>query len=517
MNANPFQTAELHYAHLVEQYRRGQIPPTDFAAQVAALGVRDAEGRAWQISPETGRWMVWDGAAWRESPPPHAARSGVGTDLARSVAAGARGAVRATPGMLIGYIAARIIPIGITVVGAWLAHTYLLVFKNDGFNPDTEISKWINVTGNSTSALAIWGIGSAVFWSFVYSVFRVGPVRAVSGLFSAPFQFLGMLGRGGSRELGGLATGAGLALFLAARFGLNTQASLCLGFGLTLFGAGYPGVLLSSFLTGTISSFSQRRSGGASHLAGAMRFVAAGIGPGVLLAGLLSAGIAAPASLGLVALGAFLLFSGGKKAVTPASLAAFLLVATAAVAMLYLVRTLFSAVAHADDGGASECGKEDFATYLRDHEDCAGSDEAMSNGYGPAAGAGAGAGTPPLSQYQYSISLQVTPNRLKIDGKSGVWASAQVVTNDPKANAFALTSEIEFGTDGECGDWLQMSPPQMNGPVKTVYLTATAPGDAAPGDYAAAIVAAVASPTGPIFDSAQLTLELAPSFVLELF
>lgn len=527
MSANAFQEIQARYAALVDLYRRGQLAPEAFAAQAAALKAQDHDGRWWTISAQTGRWVWWNGAQWIEGTPPVAAapqpQRPAGA-LAGSVRESAVATARVARGSLFRYALFRAIPIGGTAVGAWLLHTYLLVFKNDGFNPDTAISNWINVTGNWTSAFAIWGVASALAWSFVYALFTVGPIRAVKGIFGAPFRLFGMLGRATPSDLGGFAAGAGIALFLGQRFGLNTQASLCLAGGLTIFGAGYPGMLASTFLTNLFSGYGRRRAaagGRAVDFGRLMPLVVAGVGPGLLLGALLSTDLALPASLGLVVLGAVLVFSSKRGAQPPPAQIAAALVAAVGVALaVALVRHLFSATVHADDGGASECGKTDFAEYLQNHDDCAGADQAISNGYGPGAGAGGGALTPPADGNKppsYWLVTSASAHNLKAGGEAGVWVYGRVMTDDPKANAAALTAGIGFSLAGDSLGIVQSSPPQMAGNAMAVYVTAGEPADAQTAELSITVGAEAATPAGPIYGGEAIQIRVEPKFQLELF
>lgn len=73
---DPFQNAQLQYQQLAAQLQSGAISREAFDAAVAQLRVQDAQGTWWLISPETGTWCYWDGAAWIASeqgnaaPPP---------------------------------------------------------------------------------------------------------------------------------------------------------------------------------------------------------------------------------------------------------------------------------------------------------------------------------------------------------------------------------------------------------------------------------------------------------------
>ncbi|MGD9972030.1 MAG: hypothetical protein AB7S77_03120 [Desulfatirhabdiaceae bacterium] len=63
------QTAE-QYRILLDQHNRGKLDTAVFDQAVAALRVTDGGGAVWQIVPQTGIWVRWDGQQWVETEPP---------------------------------------------------------------------------------------------------------------------------------------------------------------------------------------------------------------------------------------------------------------------------------------------------------------------------------------------------------------------------------------------------------------------------------------------------------------
>ncbi|MBT9586163.1 hypothetical protein IV102_22670, partial [bacterium] len=73
------------------------------------------------------------------------------------------GLLRRIPGLLIRQALFRLPAIALTVVPAWMVHTYLVVFKNEGFNGVQHwAAAYCNVTGNGTTAFLSFGLGSAM-------------------------------------------------------------------------------------------------------------------------------------------------------------------------------------------------------------------------------------------------------------------------------------------------------------------------------------------------------------------
>lgn len=72
---DPFQRAQLKDQELLGQLQAGEISREAFEAAVAQLRVQDAQGTWWLISPTTGNWCYWDGAAWVEATQPPAVQT----------------------------------------------------------------------------------------------------------------------------------------------------------------------------------------------------------------------------------------------------------------------------------------------------------------------------------------------------------------------------------------------------------------------------------------------------------
>lgn len=58
-----------HYERLLEQFRSGTLNESEFLRAAWQLRGEDSQGRWWQINPQTGGWLLWDGSRWREADP----------------------------------------------------------------------------------------------------------------------------------------------------------------------------------------------------------------------------------------------------------------------------------------------------------------------------------------------------------------------------------------------------------------------------------------------------------------
>ncbi len=535
IGADPFADLQARYAELLDRYQQGQIDAAAFAQAVGQLQVQDDRGAWWQISAETGGWLWWDGQTWQEAdaggasvataavtaPPattPAAPPSGLVGEILQGIGTTTVTSVKSLPRMLLRYFLVRAPFMALTFGAAWLYHTYLLVFPNGGFNPDTELSRWINVTGNSSSAVAIWGAVSALLWSFAYSVLTVGPVRAIKDLAMAPVRMVQMLGAGGRSSTGAFLVGVGIAVAVGTALQLNLTANFALAGALTVLGLSQPGWILASFLTGIVQAvltpISRRATGKVPLDPAAVQLVMSGIGPGFLVAGLIGPSFGTAIGVALIAAG-LVLWLTGRGARTPVEqVVALVLIGGFATVLYALLHHLLATIVSADDGGASECGKQNMAEYMAARSECAGSDEALNNGLGPATGSAVSTLTPPLSQkdiYYYALDVQVQPATIQADGQASVSVYARVNTNDPTADADAMSQAITIALGGPQVGWTQRGVTEFNGGYMATAFTALAPANAAAagGPFTVAISAVCPGPKGPLSGSASVTLTVA--------
>jgi len=134
-------------------------------------------------------------------------------------------------------------------VFGWLLHTYLLVFINQGFNPDTWLGNNIlNVKGSLVSSTLLWTMFGAII-PMLISFFRRGgnPIKVVTSIVKMPFDIINKSKSGGEIFLPYMCFACALTLFCERVFS-----------GITSLVAG--GIIMSSvvaFVTGRGSIFIQ--------------------------------------------------------------------------------------------------------------------------------------------------------------------------------------------------------------------------------------------------------------------
>jgi len=59
-----FEEAGARFVQLQSQWRAGMLTPAQYQQIAAQLSVQDSTGRWWQLDPNSGQWMAWNGAQW---------------------------------------------------------------------------------------------------------------------------------------------------------------------------------------------------------------------------------------------------------------------------------------------------------------------------------------------------------------------------------------------------------------------------------------------------------------------
>jgi len=281
----------------------------------------------------------------------------------------------------------------LTFLGSLFLHTYFLAWINDGFQKRSWVSPYIFVEGNGSSAGIIWTTASALLWTFVFGMFRRGPIQTLTDMVQAPIQRFRGLTSGSKPDLGAGIMGAGVALALSSLAPMNPQASLNLAVVWTLLGSSEPGRLLAQFL---MRQWPKLVSAGAQHSGGqvkltieAVQLMVAGMGPGFLLIRFLPTGTPFLLGVAAVVVG-FLMFTGRIGAIAAGQAGMLLAIAAFGSAVYVLMAVLFPEAGYAHDFGRTEAGGSVLTWWNSE-----GRGQAIGNGAGPSTGASLGPLMPP--------------------------------------------------------------------------------------------------------------------------
>lgn len=546
---NPtFESLETKAQELVAGIAAGRISEQEFAAQAQALRTCDDKGIWWQLSPANGAWLCWNGTRWEPSNPPKTAPAPQPATAPASLPNPlAQGLVAQLGTTMLRQFLFRLPIVLLTLFSTWAAHTYFLVVSNEGFNPSTTIGQWLNVSGNYSSALAIWGMVSALFWSAVVSVFRCGPLRTFTALFSTPLQTVRMVVRSVKNRPAGCLLAIGATLWLGSFYRLNWQSCAAISAAWLFLGTGYPGILLRSLLAAIFSRMSSPTQSLLARAKEELESFSATLVPAFALSAfLVSAGepwrsrLAALCLLGGIA---WIFFGNKKPPSTPISappplpsLNAFLAWAIPSSIWLGIAWFLGSSRAYADDGGwveATQSSDLNWANFIK-WWNSAGSGQAIANGLSPSAAAAAAAGlTPPLASptdglqilddatkgqtvdgqtYEYSVAVQSTGGSLiPADGRTPQQFYAIASTNDPKWTVAKMSATVQFSFTAPTGFALQAQNTFTSGGTYRhvdVICTASSESAFAPGKIPGVVYATASSPLGSVRGHAQVQIEV---------
>ncbi len=461
---------------------------------------------------------------------------------------GATDALKMLPGMLLRYLLPRLPVMGFIFIVTWLIHTFLVVYANEGFAPDTWLSPFLNVSGNAISSFLLYGFSSALLWSLLTSVFRMGPLGAITHFLTRPVLLYRQATANGRPGRGAFLLGTGAALTLNAvlagvtivTFGiiprLNTPANFSLALGLTFFGMSRPGYLLAMFLSAawsrSVARLGQQGFARTALNLKLLRGVIAGLAPGFLLAGILlvqfdvstltggiiNAGLALSQAAFAFLVGAALLYGAFvflrgavPPAQPPAPVAGLLILGTATAAAYGFLSVLFTEAAWADDGGWRESGSNLGGWITSD-----GALEAGVRGLPPGVGGAVGPLVPPLDGEEAEEpepprwALHGSGGPARLDGKPGAsfTASFTVTTNDPEGDPAAAAGAMNFSVAGGAAEWFSVADDSQGGATRTLTLTMNEIDltTLAAGAYALTLHASAPTPGGSVSASARCTV-----------
>ncbi len=407
-------------------------------------------------------------------------------------------------------------------------HTYLLVVKNEGFNPDTRLSSYLNTSGNAASSILIWGLSSAMLWSLLLSCLRCGPARTLQGILAAPRRVIDLLRRNDKNDLTALALGATAAMLLSGWFSVNRPAGFVLTLSSLFLGMGYPGAILARMAAELYRrSVKERGRQSLDQMAAFFQATLAGMPIGFSVVTLFSAATAGRLAYGLIVLSAALFFMRmrGKSGTPPPPAAAALLFILGAGLFFVALELLLGRAARADDGGMQEATGSTELTWsnIAKWWGSEGAKKALLNGVAPSAAATLGAVMPPPlappttgidykedvtvekekdeEKFSYSLGLNSqTSKSLPADGRTPAYGYTVGETNDPKVKPRSIALGASFSTTAPTGFELRLVREEVafGGECKQFTVVAVPPADAAyaPGEIPGVVYAEGSAPDG---------------------
>jgi len=185
-----FKAMEAQFFDLRKSLDERRITSDEYNFEISKLTGQDDNGSSWAISGD-GNWLYYNGTQWVISQK---------IVNAVSVSPVSKTNYPRNTLELLKHLAVNIpkrflktLPITITCgVIAWVLHTYLLVYTNQGFSPDTWLgTNILNVSGKLFSSTLLWTLVGAMIPMLISFLMRgENPLKRISAIIKMPFDIV---------------------------------------------------------------------------------------------------------------------------------------------------------------------------------------------------------------------------------------------------------------------------------------------------------------------------------------
>lgn len=311
---------------------------------------------------------------------------------------------------LPGLIAKRLPMMLVSALGAWLTHTFLMAFVNEGTGATSSwVGSLLNTQGGrlltTPAAMFVWALLSAYVWNFLFLMPSLGPAGAFKRLTDPVLNTFRGVPAFGLQERGAWCVGAGAAVAAAQVVPITPGANIGIACLWANFGLSQPVQWLATRVTSMLPSVMKEAGAGSIAVrAGLAQTLVLAIAPGLIAASILPFGLGWIGAAVLIVLG--YMWLAGRNQGTPGAGATALLWGFGLTAALYAalnaIDLLLPLTLLADDGGwaESQCPAFNLVCWINSQ----GAVDVVISGYAPAIGAaigpliplvGDGGGAPP--------------------------------------------------------------------------------------------------------------------------
>ena len=142
-----FQDLETRYTYLRRQSAAGQITPQQFLAASQHLRTQDNQGAWWQVRPEDGTWLRWNGNDWVAAIPPYLVGPQTLVEFIYAL----------LKALFEGLLWKLPIAIGAALI-VWATHTVLVVGVNGGLasGRNALLDMVLSVPGQLATGIIFW-------------------------------------------------------------------------------------------------------------------------------------------------------------------------------------------------------------------------------------------------------------------------------------------------------------------------------------------------------------------------
>jgi hypothetical protein len=195
---------------LQRQLESGQITSQQFFAAVQHLRVRNEDGTWWQIRPEDGSWLCWNGESWDRAVPTHLQGPQTLVDFIFDILKDCfKGLLWKLP-----------ISIGAALV-VWAIHTVLIVSLNDGLvaGQNAVLDMLLSLPGQLAPGIIFWSMLACLAAVILRRTIKQGFNLIMQRIMTAPAWIEYALSRSDGNSLIMLLSGCASALLLGVLLG----------------------------------------------------------------------------------------------------------------------------------------------------------------------------------------------------------------------------------------------------------------------------------------------------------
>ena len=205
-----FQEIETRYFSLLRQFETRRISAQQYAAAVQQLRFQDAQGIWWQMRPQDGAWLRWNGVSWDAALPPHLWGPQTLVDLILSI----------LKDLFRGLLWKLPLCAGAALM-VWAIHTALIVGPNGGlaFGKNALLDMVLALPGSLIPGILFWTVLAGLTATIFARVARLGLNQTLQDMISTPAWVEYVLSGSEGNILIPLLSGCVLALLLGVIVG----------------------------------------------------------------------------------------------------------------------------------------------------------------------------------------------------------------------------------------------------------------------------------------------------------
>lgn len=205
-----FQETETRYFALRRQFETRQITAQQLSAAVQQFRFQDAQGIWWQMQPEDGIWLRWNGFTWDAALPPHRRGPQTLADFFLSI----------LKELFKGLLWKLPLSAGAALV-VWAIHTALLVGPNEGLasGKNALLDMILALPGNLISGSLFWAVLVGLSANILARVIKQGMNQTLQNIATTPAWVEYALSGSEGNVLITLLTGCAVALLLGVVLG----------------------------------------------------------------------------------------------------------------------------------------------------------------------------------------------------------------------------------------------------------------------------------------------------------